>query len=607
MAGAGKEPMAAMNERAGKINKQVVRALVIPMRREVRKASPLVDDSAIDTGEELPGGGSKAVTEDPFHNLAGGGDIVEPPFDLLTLATLPEYNTELTPVIETYETNIDGFGHLLVPRIDTAKLPEGDPLHAKVRHEFVELTNFFNYANMRDSFTELRRKTRFDRETTGNAYLEVIRNAAGEIQGLEHIPSYQVRLTSIEPDPVKVKVPVLLLQDDGSFQLDDVDTWQRFRKFVQARLTPFRGMNARGGYKMRYFKEFGDPRTYDNETGKLVPPSKIAGMKDWRKANELIHFRIYSPRSPYGVPRFIGNLLSIFGARASEEINYVTLRNNNIPSMMVLVSNGQLTQGTIDRMNSFVESEIQGSDNYSKFLIVEAEGDEEGEDAGNVKIDVKPLTSSQLKDAMFQQYGKNNAANVRRAFRVPPIFVGGTDDYTRSTADTSRRLADEQVFAPERDEFDGFMNRRFLPAMGVIYHRFKSNSPNTTDNTELVQILSGAEKTGGMTPRIARLVIRDILGIELPPFPEGIEGFNPDVPFSLSMAEAVKNQADPAEPGQQLTALKALRALGILSEDETKPGDPGEAQARHVMRLRRELEKKWEEAVAGLEIEPEGR
>ena len=135
------------------------------------------------------------------------------------------------------------------------------------------------------------------------------------------------------------------------------------------------------------------------------------------------------------------------------------------------------------------------------------------------------------------------------------IFVGKTDDYTRTTAEASRVLADEQVFSPERMSWDDFMNRILFPEMGIIYHCYKSNSPNTTDNQQLVKILGGAEKTGGMTPEIAREILEDILSKELPPISDE---FPADVPFSLTMAEAVKNQADASEPGQQVTALKAV-------------------------------------------------
>jgi capsid portal protein len=224
----------------------------------------------------------------------------------------------------------------------------------------------------------------------------------------------------------------------------------------------------------------------------------------------------------------------------------------------MLVSNGQLTAATISRISEFVESQIQGSDNYSKFLIVEAEGAYEGEDAGQVKIDIKPLTKDQHSDELFQQYSKNNQDKIRRSFRLPPILVGRADDYTRATADTSRRLADEQVFAPERDDFDDMINRIIFPAMGIKYHKYHSNSPNTTDNGELVAILGGAERTGGMTPRIARMILEDVLSVELPDCPQS---FPQDLPFSMTMAEAVKNMAQPTEPGQQITALKTIDML----------------------------------------------
>jgi len=194
-----------------------------------------------------------------------------------------------------------------------------------------------------------------------------------------------------------------------------------------------------------------------------------------------------------------------------------------------------------------------------------------GVDTGNMKIEIKPLTSDQHKDALFQNYSANNQDKIRRAFRLPPIFVGRSDDYTRSTAESSRRLADEQVFGPERLVWDELMNRVIFPEMGFTYHKYKSNTPNTTDNEQLVNILAGAEKTGGMTPRIARMMLEEILGQTLPGFKpyepkdketEEANNFDPDAPFSLSMAAAVKNEADAAEPGQQVTALKALGIVG---------------------------------------------
>jgi capsid portal protein len=287
--------------------------------------------------------------------------------------------------------------------------------------------------------------------------------------------------------------------------------------------------------------------------------------------------------------------LAVFGDRASEEVNYNTLKNNNIPSMLLLVSNGQLTEASINRIKDFVASQIQGGDNYSKFLLLEAEGEEEGEDGGQVKIDVKPLTDTQHKDSLFQHYSKNNQDKIRRAFRLPPILVGRSDDYTRSTADTARKLADEQVFAPERSEYDTWINRRIFPEMGITHWKYKSNSPNTTDNTELVKILGGAEKTGGMTPRIARMMLEDILGQELPEFPADFEG-KVDLPFSLLMAEAVKNKADPTEPGQQVTALKSLDLIDKLTAGELHDTDEA-ALASYIVTAQKHFEKRWRSEI----------
>lgn len=587
------ESLNELTKNSAKQNQRAVRALVFKV--DPNKAVALKADEP---------GKPKDLPEDPIEALTLAGDIIEPPFDLLTLATLPEHNTELTPCLDAMVQNIDGFGFRLIPRIKVAQrhVPpvRGDQAtvdEKKLAQERTELENFFAYATLDISFTEFRKRIRVDMESTGNAYFEVIRSSSGRVQGFTHIPSYQMRLGRQEPDPIKIQMPILQLEPTGEVKVEQVAVWRRFRRYVQSKAIQRRNLSFVGGYQLRYFKEFGDPRQYHFETGELLTPEKLLQVPPDQRANEMVHFRLYSPRSPYGLPRYIGNLLSIMGDRAAEEINYVTFRNNNVPSMLVLVSNGQLTEESIKRLRDFVESQIQGSDNYSKFILLEAEGLMEGDEGGQVKIDVKPLTATQHLDALFQNYSKNNQDKVRRCFRLPPIFVGRSDDYTRATAEASRQLADEQIFAPERDAFDSWVNRILFPEMGVVYHKFKSNSPNTTDNAELTKILAGAERTGGMTPRIARMMLEDILGQELPDFPS-TKGFDPDVPFSLLMAEAVKNQANPAEPGQQLTALKTIDSLTQADIDLSQGND--DALAQRLWRLREKLEQDWRKASGGL-------
>lgn len=550
---------------------------------------------------------SKQLPESAFDQLLKEKRIVEPPLDLFVLATLPEYNTELEPCLDAMETNIDGFGHRLLCRVD---LPTADDATKRdVQAERVKLENFFLYAGMRLSFKDLRRKLRRDLESTGNAYWEVVRSPVTKsIQYFVHMKSYQVRMTAQDADLIETEVPIIEIQADGkSVKVNKIKVLSRFRRYVQVSsvITTSRYTT---GYKRTWFKEFGDPRTIDKDTGDVVTEEQLKSWKDTskpmpeeQKANEVIPWTLNDTRSPYGMPRFLGVMLDMFGDRKASEINYTTFCNNNVPSLVIAVSNGQLTEESVQRVRDLF-AKVQSSDNRSMALVIEAESpDEEGEDSGHIRIDIKPLVKEQINDAQFLNYAKDNREKVRVSFRLPPILIGRTEDYTRTTAETSRRLADEQVFAPERDSFDDWVNRILFPHMDVKYHYYKSNSPNTTDNAELVKILAGAEKTGGMTPRIARMVLEDILGRELGEF---VDAFDPNVPFSLTMAEAVKNQADATEPGQQVTALKRLQLLTQLVGEEVGGG----VVVQTLLDLRKALEDEWsKELFASDEEETEAK
>lgn len=551
---------AAKAEHMDASNKRVLKAIVFP-------------DVTVRKDSDMGGGGGESKelpVDDILSTLSADGKIIEPPFDLLVLAMLQEHSTDLQPIIEAMEINIDGFGHKLVNRflMDTNDSNDDDEAEP-VRKERIQFTNFLSHCALDETFVSLRRRARHDLESIGNSYWEVIRSPlTNVIQGFNHIPGYQVRLGRADEEQTKYDKNVVEIGEDKDEtpHMNVLHISKRFRKYVQAKV----GFTARNfastrGYKLRWFKEYRDPRVMDFDTGDCFPPDTTEAktlIAKGKAASELIHFKLYSPRTPYGLPRYIGNLLTIFGDRAAQEINFITLKNNNIPSMAVMVSNGQLTEGTITRIEEFVNSQIQGSENYSRILLLEGEGALEGEDTGAVKIDIKPLTSEQMRDQMFQKYQENNSDKLRRSYRLPPIFLGITGDFSAGTAESSRRLADEQVFKPERDEFDTLMND-ILADMGCLYHVFQSKGADITGGELLIKVLMTAERCGGLTPRIAREIMTDILGRRLPPI--NPTKLDPDIPFSIQLAEKAKNEAfmetGSPEVGSQVTALKSLGGL----------------------------------------------
>lgn len=512
-------------------------------------------------------GVSRSLPEDPFESSYGGTDgIIEPPYDMFTLAMMPEASSELGPAIEAMAVNIEKLGHRIVPR-DGMRKGE-DSLSSQIKQERAVVSNFFANAVLEptQTFTTLRESDRYDLEATGNAYVEVVPTLiSGMPAGLKHLPSWQMRLRKEDDCYTDYDVKRAVQDADGSWRIQTFPNRKRFRRFVQIRENTTEKV---------FFKEWGDPRDIDSRTGHVVTDEQ-RNSEDWNDgylATEVIHFKLYCSRSPYGIPRWIGNLFTIFGNRAAEVINYTTFRSNNIPAMMLMATNVQLTEASIDRIQKFVEERIQGDDNYSTILLVEGEPIAEGmKDPGTMKLDVKELTQVQHTDALFVNYMERNDDKIRRAFRLPPIFMGRADDYTRATADSSRKVGEEQVFRPERNHEDAIWNQTIVAALDAANVVFKSNTPDVTDNYELTQLLAVAERSGGLSPFVSRAVVEDVLGRDLPELSDEIPH---DLPFTLTMLreqlslEAAANSMTTDDVAMQLRELKSMMNDNAAITDE---------------------------------------
>ena len=525
------------------------------------KAHVFGEDSATVTDSAAKGAPtSKAVPEDRL--FASIAKVLPPPYDPLLLSTIVEQSSELGQCIDALAANIGGFGYRLVCRVKLDD-KELDPVKKEeALRQGTDVRNFLRAAANGEDVTTLRARTRKDLEGTGNAYWELVPNLKGDkVVGYDLLPSVQMRLTLQDREFTPTTVKFVSVRDDGEIVVTDKIFYRRFRRFVQGMAVSLlsNGSGSSSGYAYRYFKEVGDDRTIDNETGDVVPPAKVAdwdgqggAMPESRKASAVLHQRIYSARSPYGIPRWIGNVIGILGVRRAEETNFVTLSNNAIPSMVITVSNGQLTEGTIQRIEQFVDTQIKGKSNYSTFLLLEGEGSLEGqgEDGGQVKIGITPLTANQHTDALFVNYMKDGRDSIRRCFRLPEIFVGVAASLNRATAEAARKLADEQIFAPERMGEDYQINA-LLAAQGFYLWEFKSQTPNVTDNATLIAMLAAADKTGALTPRIARRIIEDVFPDAAGNSPFAPDKFDPDLPFSITLAKIIGNQSDPSVMGQQ--------------------------------------------------------
>jgi PBSX family phage portal protein len=509
------------------------------------------DASAVHRAEERLSTILKAVVvgaraQDPASR-PGGEDLVgaftaagaiEPPYDPEALCLLMEHSNSLRQNVDAYATNIDGFGHRFEPAIDfdadDADQRVGDTIYLErlsardkgdlpadtvlqptneevterkrelqqlARIERARMESFFDFCCFDHSFVDLRRRTRQDLEVTGNAFWEVLRDGRGDIARLVYVPSYSVRLLPLDTAPVEVEDRIRI----SPVTFEQVSARRRLRRYLQIQ-----------GAETVYFKSFRDPRVVSRRTGRVFDDIEalLEANPDDGPASELIHFAVHSPRSPYGVPRWVGTLLAVLGSRQMEEVNFLYFENKSVPPLALLVSGGRLSETSVPRIERFIEENLKGKNNFHKVLILEAEAGSGAGDNARAKIELKPLTDAQQQDALFQVYDERNIDKVGSAFRLPKLLRGESKDFNRATAESALRFAEDQVFQPERDEFDFLMNRQLLADMGIRFWRFRSQTPVTRDPERMTTMVEKLVRVGVLTPEEGRFLAGDIFNRE---------------------------------------------------------------------------------------------
>ncbi len=536
----------------------------------------------------------------------GGEDLTEafaasgalwPPYDPEALCLLMEHSNSLRQNVDAYATNIDGYGHRFDPAIDfdaddadqrvadciylervaardrgeldagATLEPIADEVAARKRElqqlariERARLESFFDFCCFDHSFVDLRRRTRQDLEVCGNAFWEVLRDGRGEVARLVYVPSFTVRLLPLDRSPTDVEDRIRV----SPVSLDTVTVRHRLRRYVQIQ-----------GTDRVFFKSFGDPRVVSRRTGQVFDNAEALADADASDgtATELLHFAIHSPRSPYGVPRWVGTLLSVLGSRQMEEVNFLYFENKSVPPLALLVSGGRLSDASVPRIERFIEENLKGKANFHKVLILEAEGGGTGDQA-RAKIELRPLTDAQQQDALFQVYDERNIDKVGSAFRLPKLLRGESKDFNRATAESALRFAEDQVFQPERDEFDFLMNRRLLADMGIRFWRFRSQTPVTRDPERMTEMVEKLVRVGVLTPEEGRALAGDIFNREF----RKIGDDWTKRPITLTLA-GIQNQCggqdnvadghddSPSRAEQQMVLLKDARFLLSLREE----------------------------------------
>jgi len=418
-------------------------------------------------------------------------NVLKPPYDPVKLYMIVENSSILPQCIDAMALNTDGFGIEFFYTGDIKQEKSEEVLAEKK-----ELMEFFGKVNETQSFITVRKAMRSDLETTGNGYLEIIRTKSGDIGLIYQADSRYIRLQKKQKDSIPIKVKMTRKGKEV-----DVTVKKRFRKYVMITST------ARNDY--RWFKEYGDPRKMNATTGLYEGEPEYKPGND---ATELLHFKIGN--DTYGVPRWSGNVMNAMGLHSADYVNFDLFENQVVPPLAIMVSGGKLTSESVEDVKSILLGK-RGIENFNKVLVLEAQSEGDIGQNTNIKIEIKEISTARKEDSMFVNYVDGGEHRIRGSFRLPPLYLGRADTYSKSTADSSKMVAEEQVFVPERDLFDEIINLTIMEELNVKFHSFKSKGPRLITGEQIIDGFREFGKLGVFTINEGIRVANRTLGLDI--------------------------------------------------------------------------------------------
>ena len=404
---------------------------------------------------------------------AMGDDFISHPTDLRGYKVLVNNSTILPQCIRAYKNNIAGFGIGVRYKNDEEETSE-------MKAEWEKISEVLEFLNLDQNTKEVFEDIIEAREIYGISYLEVIRNLAGDVIGVEFIKQTPTIHKTAPLDPF-VEVEYIVKGN----------TEKRPKRFCKYR--------QQWNGKTVYFKEIGDPRHMDKTTGEYresVGPEYLA--------NEILEFAIGT--ETYGEIRWIGQVLGSDGSRRAETLNNRYFTEGRHTPMMIMVNGGTLTDDSFAKLQEYV-NDVKGEDGQHAFIVLES-AESKGKTA--IDSDIPPsvqivnMASMLQKDELFQDYMDNHRRKVQSAFQLPDLYVGYTTDFNRATAISAQQTTEQQVFQPERISLAWAVNNKLLAGYNFQHVEAYFAEPEITNIDDMQKLLNIAVRAGGVTPNKAK-------------------------------------------------------------------------------------------------------
>lgn len=342
--------------------------------------------------------------------------LVQPLYSIEALAQLLELNTYHNRAVRTIAFDTVGLGHSLVRDDDAAEQAE----------QAAALAGLLERPHPRLSLAQVLSRALVDFGATGNGYIEVIRETAGDIEsrvvGLAPIPAHTIRR-----------------HRDGI-------------RYVQRR-----------GQNRVWFKVAGEPAAVRFENGTVGE----SGGDDM--ATEVIHLLDYTSRSDfYGLP----SVLPAIGALRldSERQDYMLdfFENMAVPSYAVTVVGAEIDENLEQSIRDYFQNDLRENRHATLVLTISGEGATESQ----AKITFEKLSEGQ-EEASFRLLGLDTRDEILTAHGVPPYRVGVAKEGALggNFAAESSEIYKTSVIAPRKQMVEDELNRHVVASFGLEGYR----------------------------------------------------------------------------------------------------------------------------------------
>lgn len=546
--------------------------------RLVSSARAKREDDNLEVQRQAP---PSKVIRDDLERLVSEGQLLLPPYNPDELCFIRERSDSIGKCVAAMVTNIDRQGRIFKTSAEVQPLVDSkDITKEDIERQKMIAADWFNNCNPKMSFEEIKARRTADLHTIGYSGIEVRRDpVTNQPTALNHVPGQLLRASRLSLEPVLMR---LWVRDTTTRRW----TEKLFHEYVRMYATKRSG-------RVVWFKEFGDQRSMSSVTGLPTKRAK-PDYSEPDEAHELLWFSAHAcGREPYGVPAWIPLAFGVAGVQHADILNLTSLMDGRIPRV-VLITDMEFDYDIEEYLQEKLEEAARPENRFAPFVIQGLPKEVSIEDA---MVGSKSSTQSRWEwvklsdvipdDAMYTKYGDAVDKRIQRAYRLPDILVGRSDEFNRATAFAAIDTAEKQIFGPDRREDDWVFNRRLMPEIADTWtQEMESLGPKVVDADDVKKIVTAMTGAGVGSPNTWGRLAERVTGIPFDPR-DDIAGQLPmrllEAMITMGLVEVVEDPDDDSRVKVVLLGAAARDAAGDATPTDTDEAARGFAEVRAML------------------------